>query len=70
MVSLDILNFQMNLLKVKIKKEQNKIFCGPSKNFKNISWSINIWLKYFMTPEKTLRAPPPPPPPPPFLLHT
>ena len=31
------LNFQMNLLKVKITKERKKAFCGPSNIFKNIS---------------------------------
>ena len=51
----------MNLLKVKISKEHQKKFCGPSKSFKNISWPINIWLKYFITPTKILRLP---------LLHT
>ena len=57
----------MNLLKVKTRKEQKKIFCDPSKLFKNISWPINICPKYFMTPAKTLcpNLPPPPPPPPP-----
>ena len=48
----------MNLLKVKIRKEHKNIFCGPSKIFKNISWLINICLKYFMTPVKTLHHPP------------
>ena len=42
---------------VKIRKEHKNIFCGPSKIFRNISWPINIWLKYFMTPAKTLRLP-------------
>ena len=48
----------MNLLKVKIRKEHKNIFCVPSQIFKNISWLINICLKYFMTLEKTLRPPP------------
>ena len=52
------LKFQMNLLKAKIRKEHKKIFCGPSKNFTNISWTINIWLKYFITPAKTLQPAP------------
>ena len=30
---------------------------GPSKILKNISWPINMCLKYFMTPTKTLRPP-------------
>ena len=52
------LNFQMNLLKVKIRKEHQQIFCGPSNIFKNISWPIDICLRYFMNPAKTLRPPP------------
>ena len=51
------LNFQMNLLKVKIRKEHKKIFCDSSNIFKNISRSINVCLKYFMTTAKTLRPP-------------
>ena len=35
-----------------------KIFCGPPRNFKNFSWPINFWLKYFMAPAKTLCPPP------------
>ena len=43
-------------LKNKITKiEHKKISCGPSKILKNISWRINICLKYFMTPTKSLR---------------
>ena len=38
-----------------------KIFLGPSKILRNFSWLINIYLKYYMTPTKTLRAPSPPP---------
>ena len=49
------------------KKEHRKIFCDPSKILKNISWTINICLKYFMIPTKTLR---PTPAPSPALLHT
>ena len=49
------LNFQLNLLKIKIRKEHKKIFCGPSKIFENISWPINTCLKYFMTHGKTLQ---------------
>ena len=30
----------------------------PIKKFQNISWSINIYLKFFMVPAKTLRLPP------------
>ena len=55
------LNFQINLLKVRIRKEHNKLFCGLSKIFKNISWPINICLKYLMPLYKP-SAPPPPPP--------
>ena len=50
------LNFQKNLLNVEIRKEHKKIISGPSKIFKNISWHINICLKYFMNPAKTLRS--------------
>ena len=56
MASLDIfcsqtyLNFQFNLLKVTIRKEHEKIFCGPSNIFKNISWPINTCLKSFHDP--------------------
>ena len=62
MASLDFLCSNTLNLKNKITKiEHEKIFCGPSKILKNISWPINICLKYFMTPTKTLRLP---------LLHT
>ena len=58
MASLDILYFNPLNLKNKIMKiEHRKIFCGPSKVLKNISWPINICLKYFMAPTKTLRLP-------------
>ena len=61
MASLDILRFNPFNLKNRIMKiERKEIFCGPSKILKNISWPINICLKYFMTPTKTLR---------PSLLH-
>ena len=60
MASLDILCINLFNLKNKIMKiEHRKIFCGLSKVLKNISWPINICLKYFMTPTKTLRTPPP-----------
>ena len=55
MASLDILCFNPFNLKNKIMKiEHKKIFCGPSKILRNISWPINICIKYFMTPTKTL----------------
>ena len=58
MASSDILCFNPFNLKNKIMKiEHKKIFCGPSKILKNISWPINICLKYFMDPTKTLRPP-------------
>ena len=58
MASLDILCFNPFNLKNKIMKiEHTKIFRGPSKSLKNISWPINIYLKYFMTPTKTLGRP-------------
>ena len=55
MASLDILCSNSLNLKNKITKiEHRKIFYGPSKILKNISWSISICLKYFMTPTKAL----------------
>ena len=58
MASLDILCFNPFNLKNKIMKiEHKKIFCGPSKILKNISWPINVCLKYFMAPVRTLRPP-------------
>ena len=58
MASLDILCFNSFDLKNTIMKiEHKKIFCDPSKILKNISWPINICLKYFLAPTKTLRPP-------------
>ena len=58
MASLDILcSIPLNLKDIIIKIEHKKIFCGPSKILKNISWPINICLKYFMTLTKTLQPP-------------
>ena len=49
MASLDILCFNPFNLKNKIFKiEHKKIFRGPSKVLKNISWPFNICLKYLM----------------------
>ena len=60
MASLGILCFHPFNLKNKIMKiEHKKIFCGPSKILKNISWSITICIKYFVAPTKTLNTPPP-----------
>ena len=60
MASLDILCFNPFNLKNKIMKiEHKKIFCGSSKILRNISWPINICIKYFTAPTKTLWAPPP-----------
>ena len=59
MASLDILCFNPFNLRNKIMKIEQKIFHGPSKILKNFSWPINICLKYFMVPTKTLRLPPP-----------
>ena len=68
MASLDILCFNPFNLKNKIMKiEHKKIFCGPSKLLKNISWPINIRLKYFMAPTKSLS--PPPAPSPSYILN-
>ena len=59
MASLDILCSNTLNLKNNIRKiEHKKIFCGPSKILKNISWPIDICVKYFMTPRK-LSGPPP-----------
>ena len=56
MASSDIFCSNRLNLKNKIMKiEHKKIFCGPSKILKNISWPINTCLKYFMTPAKPLR---------------
>ena len=58
MASLDILCFNPFKLKYIIMKiEHKKIFRGPSKVLKNISWPIKICLKYFMAPTKTLQIP-------------
>ena len=68
MASLYILCFNHFNLKIKIMKiELKEIFPGPSKILKNLSWAINICLKYFMTPTKTFR--PPPLPPPTYLMY-
>ena len=40
-----------------MKIERKNIFCAPSKILKTISWRINICLKYFTIPTKTLRFP-------------
>ena len=53
MASFDILCSNPLNLKSKVTKiEYKKIICAPSKILKNISWLINICLKYFMTPTK------------------
>ena len=68
MASLDILCSNTLNLKNKITKiEHKKIFCGQSKILKNISWSINIWLKYFMIPTTPSAALLPPSPP--YLMY-
>ena len=55
MTSLDILCFNSFSLKNKIMKiEHKKIFHSPSNVLKNISCSINVCLKYFMAPTKSL----------------
>ena len=60
MASLDILCFNSFNLKNKIMKiEHSKIFLGPSKVLENISWLINICLKYFKTAHKNPPAPSP-----------
>ena len=58
MDSLDISCFNPFKLKNKIMTiEHKKIFCDPSKALKNVSWPINICLKYFMTLTKALWPP-------------
>ena len=57
MASLDILCSNPLNLKNKITKiEHKKIFCGPSKILKNISWPMNI-PKIFHNLYKELPAP-------------
>ena len=53
----DLLSFLNEVTKK--NQERKTFFCGPSKIFKNISWPINICLKYFMAPAKVLQPPPP-----------
>ena len=66
MASLDIFCFNPINLKNKIMKiEHKKIFGGPPKILKNISWPINVCLKYFMAPHKS----PLPPPSPSYVLN-
>ena len=60
MASMGILCFNpFNLENKIIKIEHKKIFNGPSNILKNISWPINICLKYFMKPTKPFALPPP-----------
>ena len=69
MASFHILCSNTLNLKNKNKKiEHKKIFCDPSKTLENISWPVNICLKYFVTSTKTLRQPPLPSPPPKKVL--
>ena len=51
-----------------MKIEHKKIFYGPSKILKIISWPINTCLKYFMAPQKPSCPPPTPTPYPPTYL--
>ena len=64
MVSLNILcsdpPYFLKDVTEKIRKEAHKkIFCGPTEVFKNISWPINICLKYFTAFAKSLCCQPP-----------
>ena len=53
MASLDILCFNSFNLKNKVMKiEHKEMLRAPSKILKDISWPINICLKYFMAPQK------------------
>ena len=56
------ITLKKKLLKKIMTEAHNKIFGDPSKIFKNISWSVNVFLKYFMAPAN--------PSAPPTLLHT
>ena len=44
----------MKSLKKIRKGKHEKTFCDSSKTFKNISWPMNICLKYFIAPVKTI----------------
>ena len=58
MASLDILCFNpFNLKNKTMKIEHKKIFRGPSKILKNISWPINICLNISWTPRKSSGPP-------------
>ena len=76
MASLDILCSNPLNLKNKITEiEHKKIYCGPSKILKNISWPINVCLKYLMTLTKPIcsplpHSPPPHPLPPTYLMYS
>ena len=60
MANLDILCSNTLNLKNKITKIEHKnIICGPLNISKNISWPINICLKYLMTPTINLHPSPP-----------
>ena len=59
MDSLEVLCSNPLNLKNKITKiEHKEIFCNLSRIFKNVSWPINIYLKYFVTSTKALLPPP------------
>ena len=53
----DLLNFLKEVPKKIGGKVHEDIFCDPSKILKNFSSPINICLKYFIDPPKTLRPP-------------
>ena len=60
MASFDILCSNLLNFKNKITKiEHKKIFGSPSIILKNISRAINRYIKYFMTPTKSLPSPRP-----------
>ena len=40
--------FKWNYLEIKISARYKKIFCDPSKIFRNASRVINVYLKYFV----------------------
>ena len=40
--------FKWNYLEIKISARHKKVFCDPSKIFRNASRVINVYLKYFV----------------------
>ena len=53
----DLLIFSNKVTKKIRKGKHEKIFCDPSKIFKDFSWPTNICLMYFLASTKTFRPP-------------